>query len=123
MTEQIETPPAAEVETKNYEDGSSATGVAPLPDVSPEGAPAVTEPDFQNPQVNIREATPAEIERHHREQFASEHDPASHDEVANLASRVHGELTQLAGGTSHELGVVKALLEHSLDWINFHKSK
>ena len=31
-------------ETKNYADGSSATGPAPLPDVSPEGAPAVDPP-------------------------------------------------------------------------------
>lgn len=36
-----------EYETKAYADGSSATGIAPLPDVSPEGAPVVetvTEP-------------------------------------------------------------------------------
>jgi hypothetical protein len=34
--------PAPTVETKQYADGSSATGIAPLPDVSPEGAPVVT---------------------------------------------------------------------------------
>jgi hypothetical protein len=30
------------IETKEYADGSSATGVAPLPDVSPEGAPVAS---------------------------------------------------------------------------------
>lgn len=29
------------IETKTYADGASATGVAPLPDVSPTGAPAI----------------------------------------------------------------------------------
>ena len=38
-----ETPEPAQIvfETKHYADGSSATGVAPLPDVSPDGSPAV----------------------------------------------------------------------------------
>lgn len=36
-----ETPP--ETETVHYADGSSATGTAPLPQTSPEGAPAVGE--------------------------------------------------------------------------------
>jgi hypothetical protein len=41
-------------ETKQYADGSSATGPGPLPDVSPEGAPAVpvgTEPKGDEPPV------------------------------------------------------------------------
>lgn len=33
------TEPAIEVETAEYTDGSTATGVAPLPDTSPDGAP------------------------------------------------------------------------------------
>ena len=39
------TPPATE--TKHYADGSSATGPAPLPDHSPEGAPEVPAPTEQ----------------------------------------------------------------------------
>ncbi|MGP8443143.1 hypothetical protein ACT2E5_13625 [Burkholderia vietnamiensis] len=34
--------PDLQIETKHYADGASATGVAPLPDVSPNGAAAVT---------------------------------------------------------------------------------
>ena len=34
----------AVIETKHYEDGVSATGVAPLPDHSPDGAPEVVPP-------------------------------------------------------------------------------
>ncbi len=44
----VEAAPATDapivVETKTYADGSSATGVAPLPDESPNGAPVVDAP-------------------------------------------------------------------------------
>ncbi len=49
--EAINNPPATiadvlhEIETVHYADGSSATGVAPMPDHSPEGAPAVEAPE------------------------------------------------------------------------------
>jgi hypothetical protein len=37
----LEAPKPVTVETKTYTDGTSATGTAPLPDVSPTGAPAL----------------------------------------------------------------------------------
>jgi hypothetical protein len=49
------------VETKDYTDGSSATGVAPLPDHSPEGAPEVPKSDAESAsQPSAAENPPSE---------------------------------------------------------------
>lgn len=45
-------PTELKVETVHYEDGASATGVAPMPDHSPDGAPAVTNDPNAKPYVD-----------------------------------------------------------------------
>lgn len=46
------------IETVHYADGSSATGVAPLPDHSPEGAPAIEAPPVAVPVTGDTTADP-----------------------------------------------------------------
>lgn len=47
-------------ETKHYADGSSATGPAPLPDHSPEGAPSVADLDAVAAEQEVAKATEGE---------------------------------------------------------------
>ncbi|HEF4838917.1 TPA: hypothetical protein SAO52_003676 [Burkholderia vietnamiensis] len=71
------------IETKTYADGASATGVAPLPDVSPTGAPAINAEagtaaaGESNPVPAAAEPTPAN---------ATDSAAASQNQTANGAA-------------------------------------